>query len=122
MRRVRGVAANARRGEAWLALVQLPLFDRWLGLLDEGYLLAPAEEINRGKVPYRDFYVDNPLPAAFYVVAAWFRLVGPSVHSARLLAVGLFTAFTVLLFRAARVLVPRSFALGLAVLMCCYRV
>ena len=45
--------------------IQLPIYDRHLALLDEGYLLALAEEIARGKLLYRDVYVDNPFPCAF---------------------------------------------------------
>src|SRR5439155_533682 len=47
--------------------IQLPIYDRHLALLDEGYLLALAEEIARGKLLYRDVYVDNPFPGAFYL-------------------------------------------------------
>src|SRR6266480_4765410 len=67
--------------------IQLPIFDRWLALLDEGYLLELADEVNRGKLLYRDVYVDAPLPGAFYAMAAWFRVAGTSIWSARLLAV-----------------------------------
>ncbi|HUE30091.1 MAG TPA: hypothetical protein VMR79_04410 [Verrucomicrobiae bacterium] len=88
--------------------VQLPIFDRWLGLLDEGYLLALAEEVGRGKLLYRDVYVDNPFPGAIYLVAAWLRVTGPSIWAARLLAVGVFAVFATLLFRAARAVVPRA--------------
>src|SRR5262249_10334638 len=60
-----GVAAAA-------LAVQLPIYDRGFSLLDEGYLLTLAGEIARGKLLYRDVYVDNPLPGAFYLLAAWF--------------------------------------------------
>src|SRR5207247_1226927 len=59
--------------------IQLPIFDRWLALLDEGYLLELADEVNRGKLLYRDVYVDAPLPGAFYAMAAWFRVAGTSI-------------------------------------------
>ena len=42
--------------------VQLPIAAHWLSLLDEGYLLAIADEVNRGKLLYRDVYVDAPFP------------------------------------------------------------
>src|SRR4029077_8826574 len=80
--------------------VQLPIYDRGFALLDEGYLLALAEEIARGKLLYRDVYVDNPFPGAFYIVAAWLQLAGTSVWATRVLAVLVFTAFVTLLFRA----------------------
>jgi hypothetical protein len=60
-------------------LVQLPIFDRGIFLLDEGYMLQLADAINRGKVLYRDVNVDAPFPGAFYLLAAWFRLAGTSV-------------------------------------------
>jgi hypothetical protein len=40
--------------------------------------------VNRGKLLYRDVYVDAPLPGAFYAMAAWSRLAGTSVWSVRL--------------------------------------
>jgi len=101
--------------------VQLPIFDRGLALLDEGYLLALAEEIARGKLLYRDVYVDNPFPGAFYLLAAWLRVAGTSIWASRLLALGTFALFTTLLFRAARAVVPRAWALGFAALLLCYR-
>src|SRR5207247_483751 len=82
--------------------IQLPIFDRWLALLDEGYLLELADEVNRGKLLYRDVYVDAPLPGAVYAMAAWFRGAGTSVWSARPLAVALFARFAVPLSRVRR--------------------
>src|SRR2546425_11391415 len=102
--------------------VQLPIYDRGFSLLDEGYLLTLAQEIARGKLLYRDVYVDNPFPGAFYLVAAWLRVAGTSIWSSRLLAVGAFTIFTTLLFRAARAVMPRAGALAFAALLLCYRV
>src|SRR5437899_2824392 len=102
--------------------IQLPIYDRHLALLDEGYLLALAEEIARGKLLYRDVYVDNPFPGAFYLVSAWLRVAGTSIWASRLLAVGAFAVFTTLLFRAARAVMPRAWALGFAGLLLCYRI
>jgi len=102
--------------------IQLPIFDRWLALLDEGYLLELADEVNRGKLLYRDVYVDAPLPGAFYAMAAWFRVAGTSVWSARLLAVALFALFAMLLFRVGRAVLPHGWALVLAALGLCYRI
>src|SRR5436189_278965 len=72
--------------------IQLRIFDRRRALLDEGYLLGPAGEMNRGKLHYRDVYVDARLPGAFYARTAWFPVAIPSVWTARLLALGLFLA------------------------------
>ena len=102
--------------------IQLPIFDRWLALLDEGYLLELADEVNRGKLLYRDVYVDAPLPGAFYAMAAWFRVAGTSIWSARLLAVALFALFAMLLFRVGRAVLPHGWALVLAALGLCYRI
>ena len=46
------------RDPLWLTLavaiaaigVQLPIFDRWFALLDEGYILEIADDVNRGNV------------------------------------------------------------------------
>ena len=71
---------------ALIALViQLPIYDRWYGLLDEGYMLALADDIGRGQRLYRDIYVDAPWPAAFHVLARWFSLAGTSVWAERVL-------------------------------------
>jgi hypothetical protein len=118
--RGREAALTASVGVAALA-VQLPIFDRWIGMLDEGYILAIAEDVLRGKVLYRDVYVDNPLPGAFYVVAAWFRLVGSSVWASRVLAVCLFTVFAMLVFRLGRAVLSGRWAVLLALMLLCYR-
>ncbi len=110
-----GVAAAA-------LAVQLPIYDRGFSLLDEGYLLTLAEEIARGKLLYRDVYVDNPLPGAFYLLAAWFHVAGTSIWSSRLLAVGAFTLTTTLLFRAALAVASRAAALAFVGLLLGYRI
>lgn len=110
-------------GTALLAvLVQAPIFDRWLSLLDEGYVLAIADAVNRGQLLYRDVYVDAPFPGAFYLLAGWFRVFGTSVWASRLLAVALFTLLAVLTVRIGRSLVSRRATLGLVVLVLCYRI
>src|SRR5439155_11562 len=78
--------------------------------------------IARGKLLYRDVYVDNPFPGAFYLVSAWLRVAGTSIWASRLLAVGAFAVFTTLLFRAARAVMPRAWALGFAGVLLCYRI
>ena len=110
-------------GTGVLALaIQAPIFDRWLSFLDEGYLLAIADAINRGKLLYRDVYVDAPFPGAFYLLAAWFRLLGTSVWASRLLVAIAFALLAVLTVRIGRELVSRRAALALAVLVLCYRI
>ena len=56
----------------------------WLG--DEGILLHGAERILHGNRLYADFFEFLP-PGGFVLVAAWFRVAGISVLSARSLAV-----------------------------------
>src|SRR5262249_58996241 len=68
MRRRSELLLYLAAGLAALA-VQLPIAAHWLSLLDEGYLLAIADALNRGKLLYRDVYVDAPFPRAFYVPA-----------------------------------------------------
>ena len=118
------------RGEGLLLLavglgavaIQLPIFTHWLSLLDEGYLLALADDVNRGKILYRDVYVDAPFPGAFHVLAAWFRVAGTSVFASRALMVGVFALFTVLAYAIGRRLLSRGWALALVALLYCYRI
>jgi hypothetical protein len=102
--------------------IQLPIFDRWLVVLDEGYVLQLADEINRGKVLYRDVYVDAPFPGAFYLLAAWFRVAGTSIWASRLLMVAAFTVTAVCLHLIARRVLGRAESVALAVLVVCYRI
>ncbi|MEO2169246.1 MAG: hypothetical protein ABGY42_14240, partial [bacterium] len=101
---------------------QLPFFDRWLGLLDEGYILAIATDINRGDLLYRDIYIDGPMPLAFETLAAWFRLTGPSVLASRWLAVFCFGAYTAATYRVSREALARGPALAFVVFLLCCRV
>ena len=118
------------RTDLWLTLAvvlvtvafQWPIHDRWLALLDEGYILSIADDINRGRLLYRDVTVDAPFPGAFYLLAWWFRLTGPSVESSRILAVGGFAIYTGAVFRIVRELLPRLWALAFVVLLLCYRI
>lgn len=121
---------ESSRDPLWLTIavalaavaVQLPIFDRWFALLDEGYILEIADDINRGKVLYRDVNVDAPFPGAFYLLAWWFRLAGTSVLSSRVLAVAGFAAFAVAAFRVSRALLPRAWSLGVLAVLLCYRI
>ena len=118
------------RRDGWLTLmvavvavvVQLPIYDRWLGLLDEGYVLGIADQINVGKVLYRDIVVDAPFPGAFYLLAWWFRLVGTSVVASRLLVMMGFAAYAATTFYVARTVLPRHWALALVSLLLCHRI
>lgn len=104
------------------AAFTLPIWNRWFALLDEGYILEIADEINRGKVLYRDVNVDAPFPGAFYLLAAWFRIAGASIASSRVLAIAGFSLYVTALFRIARSLLSRRAALLFVGFLLCYRV
>jgi len=118
------------RKDVWLALLvvlvavafQWPIHDLWLSLQDEGYILGIADDLNRGKVLYRDVTSDAPFPGAFYLLAWWFRFTGPSIESSRLLAVGGFALYCAALFRISRELLSRSWCYGVILALLCYRV
>ncbi|MFP6664395.1 MAG: hypothetical protein VCC00_09365 [Deltaproteobacteria bacterium] len=111
-------------GATFLAAIvfQLPIFDRWLALLDEGYVLQIADDINRGRVLYRDVVVDAPFPLAFELLAKWFRLVGTSVFSSRLLAMLFFALYASSFYCLSREVLRRTHALVFVWLILCYRV
>lgn len=102
--------------------VQLPIYDRWYALLDEGYALAVATDILDGRVLYRDVYVDAPFPGAFYLLAAAFALAGPSVWVSRVLAVVVFALFAALVTRLAQLLLARAGVVAVAISTLSYRV
>ncbi len=116
--------------DIWLGLAvvaaavafQWPIHDRWLSLQDEGYILAIADDLNRGKVLYRDVTSDAPFPGAFYLLSWWFRLTGPSVESTRILAMGGFALYCAAIFRIGRELMSRRWCLGVVFALLCYRV
>jgi 4-amino-4-deoxy-L-arabinose transferase-like glycosyltransferase len=117
------------RRDWWLAaatfvaavIFQLPIFDRWLALLDEGYVLQIADDINRGRILYRDVVVDAPFPLSFELLAAWFRIFGTSVFSSRLLAVLFFALYASSFYCLSREVLRRTHALLFVWLILCYR-
>jgi hypothetical protein len=118
------------RTDTWLMLgvgfvtLLYPLFffDRWIGLLDEGYIHAIAADINRGDSLYGDIYVDNPFPGAFQILAFWFRLFETSVLSSRYLALLGFAIYVAAFFRILRAVVSRPWALLFVVFLLAYRI
>jgi hypothetical protein len=56
---------------------------RWVGLFDDAIPLVGAIRVTLGEVPHRDFY-SNYGPAAYYPLAALFKLFGPQFLVARL--------------------------------------
>jgi hypothetical protein len=64
-------------------LFQLAVIQRKLGVYDESLELYCAAHVLKGQVPYRDFWTMYG-PAQFYVLAAFFKLLGISVWVGRL--------------------------------------
>lgn len=56
---------------------------RYVPPYDEGLILVASTRVLSGDVPYRDFYA-NYGPAQFYVLAALFKVFGPSILVERL--------------------------------------
>lgn len=66
-----------------IAVAYLSVFLRYSALEpDEGIILAGAERVLRGEVPYRDFFAFYT-PGSFYLVAGLFRIFGDSFAVAR---------------------------------------
>ncbi len=102
-------------------LLQLAIYDRWIGILDEGFVLQTATEILRGKVLYRDVVIPAPFPGCFYLLAAVFRLFGPTLEVSRVVAVVVFTVMALCVHRLARAVMPPAPALATALLFVAYR-
>jgi hypothetical protein len=90
---------SAAVGSAFCAalIFQLPFFDRWFSFMDEGHLLLYADLIANGGELYRDATV-YPLPGAFWLLAAAFRVFGASNLVARWIVVIEFSLFVALVF------------------------
>jgi hypothetical protein len=100
---------------------QLPIFDRWFSVMDEGHMLQFADIVADGGMLYRDA-TSYPLPGAFYLLALAFRIFEPSILLSRWIVVLEFTGLAVLAFLLLRRLVsPAYAALGIAGLLL-YRV
>src|SRR5882672_4216484 len=74
---------------------QLPFFDRGFSYLDEGHLLLYSDLVAKGGELYRDATL-YPLPGAFWLLAAAFRVFGASNLVARWVAVVEFSVFVAL--------------------------
>ena len=71
----------------------------WLG--DEGVVLNAAEKILRGERLYGDFFEFLP-PGSFLIGTAWMQLIGSSLASIRVLAIGVIVAIAALTYVATR--------------------
>jgi Dolichyl-phosphate-mannose-protein mannosyltransferase len=82
---------------------------------DEGIVLAGAERILRGEVPYRDFFAFYT-PGSFYLVALLFRVFGDSLTVARTSLAITGASCSVITYVLARRVCSRGIALFAAVL------
>jgi hypothetical protein len=64
-------------------ILLLVTLNRSVNQFDEGLILFGSVRVSFGDIPYRDFYALYG-PAQFYVLAALFKLVGPSILVERL--------------------------------------
>ena len=70
-----------------IAIAHCLPFTRYVWLLaDEGVLLEGSDRLLHGDKIYTDFFEFLP-PGGFIIVAGWFRIIGISLFSARLLAI-----------------------------------
>ena len=90
--------------------------------MDEGYVLGIADQLNQGRVLYRDVTIDAPLPGSFHLLAFWFQWVGTSVLSSRILTMVGFATVVGALFRVARSLTSTGWALALVAVLWSYRI
>jgi hypothetical protein len=100
---------------------QLPFFDRWFSVMDEGHMLQFADIVANGGMLYRDA-TSYPLPGAFYLLALAFRIFEPSILLSRWIVVLEFTAFAVVIFLLIRRLVSPAYAALCVALLLLYRV
>src|SRR5262249_24502187 len=100
--------------------IQLPIFTRWMSLLDEGAIAEIGDQIAHGGLPYRDA-VHVALPGVFYLTAALFRVFGPSLLVGRYVMLVAFTALVALVYLLARTVAGRPAALGVALATVAYR-
>ncbi len=92
----RGAAAAA--ASAFAVLFGWSLCRRGIILSDEGFLLLQSLEMGQGKVPYRD--LDSFVaPGVWFLLAALFRVVEPSVLASRVLALVCWCASLALVVR-----------------------
>lgn len=101
--------------------IQLPIYNRWISLLDESAILQIADQLNDGGMLYRDA-VHVAFPGIFYLTAGLFRLFGPSMLVGRYFMVIAFTLMVILVYLLARTVAGRAPALCVALLAVAYRV
>jgi len=97
-------------------LFQLIVIQRRLGVYDESLELYCAEHVLKGQVPYRDFWTMYG-PAQFYVLAAFFKLLGISVWVGRLYDAMVRAGLACVCFALANRLASRRYAASVFVIV-----
>lgn len=84
----------------WALFAVVAALLKWghLVIPDEGVTLTEAWQISQGLVPYRDFF-DFFTPGSLYVVAAVFRIFGPSYAAAKIVSLLLFLSSAYAVYR-----------------------
>src|SRR5215469_3195552 len=96
------------------AVAYLSVFLRYSALEpDEGIILAGAERVLRGEVPYRDFFAFYT-PGSFYLIAGLFRIFGDSFGVARFSIVVSGALFPVITYVLARRRCSRAMSIFVA--------
>lgn len=93
------------------ALVYLTLcMDRSVAMFDEGEILFNSVQVMNGQVPHRDFFTMYP-PGQYYILAALYKLLGPSILIERVWDTVVRACCTVLVFLVVGQAASRRFAL-----------
>ena len=101
-------------------LLQLPFFDRWFSIMDEGHQLLFADMVRNGAHIHADA-TSYPLPGAFWLLAGLFEIFGASMRVSRWMVALEFALFVGLLFGFLRRLVPAVWAYTGAFCLLAYR-
>jgi hypothetical protein len=91
-------------------LVLLASMGRSVNLYDEGVIVTGATRVMAGEVIHRDFYA-NYGPAQFYVLAALFKLFGPSILVARLWGALIKASIVVAVYLLGKRVMPATWSL-----------
>ena len=96
----------SKRAFPWLLLILSLAYlligvNRNVSHYDEGLITVDALRVLAGQMPVRDFW-SYYAPGQYYLVAGWFRLLGPSILHERLLAVLLAGLLLTLLYLLAQ--------------------
>lgn len=101
-------------------LLQLPFFDRWFSIMDEGHHLLFADMVRNGAHVHADA-TSYPLPGAFWLLAGLFEIFGASIRVSRWMVALEFALFVGLLFGLLRRMVPAAWACAGAFCLLAYR-